>query len=537
MNSLLRPRRHSGCLLVILVSALTLSLPAIEEATTPVTPETDLTVFPNRPIRIIVYTGPGGQIDFTARKFAEIARKYAPEHPFVVINKPGAGGIVAFEEVIQAPADGYNILAVTRSNVTKLVSSGREDLLDQVNWFAYLTDNPHVAITNVNSGLSNWEKVTIDSRARDGRQIWLGVDIGGVKHISGIRLWEQSNLSARWIPYNSGGQAVAALLGEIGQVYFGNPSDAAGNPSLTIVGSCSPHRMKDFPEVPTFAELGVPDLEDELIWRGLAFRKGMPKPILDWYDDLVQKVNADPDWREQWSGEGINATYKGSEEFEAIVAQDRVLFRQILEPLGLLKSKKNGQWLGFLDPETAVRFANGILLLIFIIGSIRLAKSASLQAFGEIFVAAAALLAATSLLIMSSLLPRPNAIDTVGSAGVPLLWAVALLLLAALQIVISLRRCSGKSNATASLLKRLRKDHLLPAFFLGIFIYLALISTVGYHLSTIIFIPAAFWLLGFRRPLPTAVITVLWISFAYFVFQQALYVDLPAGWLTGAFTD
>ena len=69
--------------------------------------------FPDKPIKIVVYTGPGGLIDITARKFASVADKYV-DATFVVENKPGAGGIVALKKVLQAPEDGYNLYACTK---------------------------------------------------------------------------------------------------------------------------------------------------------------------------------------------------------------------------------------------------------------------------------------------------------------------------------------------------------------------------------------------------------------------------------------
>jgi tripartite-type tricarboxylate transporter receptor subunit TctC len=483
--------------------------------------------FPDRPVRIIVYTGPGGLIDFTARKFAEVARKHVNGQPIIVINKPGGGGIVAFEDVLQQPADGYNILAVTRSNISKIVSVGREDLIDEVDWRAYVMDNPHVVITNANSGLDTWDAVARHAEQRRGRQLWLGVDIGGVKHVSGLRVWEKTGIEARWIPFGSGGQAAAALLGNVGHVYFGNLSDTSGNPNLRIVGVCASERLAAFPDAPTFAEMGVPGLEDELIWRGFAMRKGTPEPVLQWFDDLVRKVHADPDWRSQWENEGINVVYKPAEEFRKVVEADRILFRETLKPLGLLRSSYEPKWLGVMKLSTAVNLGNLLLILLFGATMIYLARSEKRNVFGEVAVAVSAVLAAVSILMMSSQLPKANVVDQVGAAGVPRLWAFALLLLAGLQIFLSITKKPAHGHAHAGI----PRDFLLPAFLVALLLYLLAMEILGYHIATLIFLPCAFWLLGFRKWLPATAITICWLCFAYFVFERALYVDLPVGWL------
>ena len=79
------------------------------------------TDFPDKPIKIIVYTGPGGLIDVTSRKFAEVASRYT-DATFVVENKPGAGGIGALKKVLKLPADGYTLYACTKSNISKYLS-------------------------------------------------------------------------------------------------------------------------------------------------------------------------------------------------------------------------------------------------------------------------------------------------------------------------------------------------------------------------------------------------------------------------------
>lgn len=476
--------------------------------------------FPRKPIRLIVYTGPGGLIDLMARKFADVARTYSPEQPIVVINRPGAGGIVAFEEVLQQPADGYHFLAVTRSNVTKLVSTGREDLLDEVDWFASVMSNPHTVITNRNSGLTSWEAVKADAIRRGGRQLWLGVDIGGVKHVSGLQVWEKAGLDARWIPFGSGGQASAALLGEIGQVYFGNPSDATGNPDLLPVAICAAQRLEDFPDTPTFRELGIEGLENELIWRGFAFRKGTPEPILKWYDDLIRKVDADQDWRSQWRGEGLHVVYEPQTVFSKRIADDRELFRKVLAPLGLLKSRDTESGAHRFTRTTAVKA--GLLLALALLGGLVFATARRRRnPVGAIAVAAALVFAAASLLLLSALLPPPNRVDLVGASGVPRLWGVALLLLAAGQLVFLLFRKSGETDAPLA-------NRWFPLVIVVLILYPLLISSIGYFPATLLFFPALLWILGTRQLIPTVSLTLVWLAFAYLVFQRMLQVDLPA---------
>jgi len=245
--------------------------------------------FPSQPLRLVVYTSPGGLIDVTARRFARLAQEHA-DHPVAVINRPGGGGIVAFDEVLSEPADGHRFLAVTRSNISRMVASGREDLIDRIRWQAYIMDNAHVLITNAEAGPRDYAELVETRHNGNNHQLWLGVDIGGVKHVSGVKMADKAGINMHWIPYGSGGEAVAALLGNLGTAYLGNPRDALASDKLRVVAVAAQSRLPDFPEAPTFAELGVDGLEDELIWRGFALPRDVSEDIAQWYDALIKRV-------------------------------------------------------------------------------------------------------------------------------------------------------------------------------------------------------------------------------------------------------
>ena len=177
--------------------------------------------FPEKPIKIIVYTKPGAVIDIKARKFTDIAKKYT-DATFVVENKTGAGGIVAMKYILgETDPDGYTL-------------------------------------------------------------------------------------------------------------------DNIGKPDLMIAVVSSPKRLKQFPNVPTFGELGMKDFDNEIMWRGFVVKKGTPEEALKWYNDLFTKVTKDSDWRKFWEIGGIDVVYYKKDKFEQIVKQDAEEFQKYLKKLGLI---------------------------------------------------------------------------------------------------------------------------------------------------------------------------------------------------------
>jgi tripartite-type tricarboxylate transporter receptor subunit TctC len=229
--------------------------------------------FPKKPIKLIVYTKPGGAIDVFARKFQKIAKKYT-DTTFVVVNKTGAGGVVAMKHVLSKRADGYMLAAVTRSNIGKMVSSKSNLKVDQFNWMAMMVSDPEAVITNRNQAINTWAQIVADAKAKGGNQLWVGPAAGGNDHIMALKTWQKAGIKAKWIPYGSGGKAMAALMGGHGVAYVGNPGDVIGKPDLKVAAISSKNRLTGkFANVPTFTELGIKNHDSEIMWRGFMTKK------------------------------------------------------------------------------------------------------------------------------------------------------------------------------------------------------------------------------------------------------------------------
>ena len=125
---------------------------------------------------------------------------------------------------------------------------------------------------------------------------------------------------------------MAAIIGGQGQVYVGNPADIAGKPDLKMVAIASDTRLSQFPDVPTFKELGIDDMEDETIWRGFTVKKGTPAEVVQWYDDLFAKLTNDPEWREFFEKNGMKLVHQRSDKFSQLIRNDMVEMKKFLKP-------------------------------------------------------------------------------------------------------------------------------------------------------------------------------------------------------------
>lgn len=279
--------------------------------------------FPTKPIRIINYVAPGGIMDITTRKFTEIAAKYT-KAVFVVENRTGAGGLVGMEYVLSQPADGYTIFAPTGSVVIQVVStkSNVDKYIWGFDWVSMLMMDPECIITNSKLKINTWEDVVADAKAKGGKQIWVGPSTGGNDHLMAMKVWDKADISAVWIPFESGPAAMAALMGGQGVAYVGNPADIMGRPDLKIAAVSSSARLPQFPDAPTFKELGIAGLDEESMWRGFCVKKGTPPEAVKWLQDLVEKVAADPEWRKFFEDQGIEVVSYTTEKFTSLVKKD-----------------------------------------------------------------------------------------------------------------------------------------------------------------------------------------------------------------------
>ena len=277
--------------------------------------------FPTKPVKLVVYTGPGGAGDILARKFVDVAAKYT-DATFVVENKTGAGGIVAMEYVATTKTDGYTLMYMTKSNISKLVTTDSE--LDPMtfDWISLMQIDPECVITNVNSDVSTWAEIVTDAKAKGGDQLWLGPAAGGLDNVTAKAIWDAAGIEAKWVPFDSGGKALAALLGEQGITYTGNPGEVLQKPDLMVAAICAAERLPQFPDVPTFKELGVEGLENEVMWRGFAIKAGTPDAIISWYDDIFEKVANDQEWIDTYAPMGNMLVHKTRDEFNALVKSD-----------------------------------------------------------------------------------------------------------------------------------------------------------------------------------------------------------------------
>ncbi|MDY6916279.1 MAG: tripartite tricarboxylate transporter substrate-binding protein, partial [Candidatus Cloacimonadota bacterium] len=397
-------------------------------------------------------------------------------------------------------------------------SSRGEAYIDAIDWAAMLMADPECVIVNKQSKINTWPKIVEDARKKNGNQLWVGPANGGLDHVTALKIWGKAGMKARWIPFKSGGKAIAALLGEQGLAYVGNPRDILGNDDLKIAVVSSEKRLPEFPDVPTFSEFGIENMSNEYMWRGLVYKKGTPQKIQEWYDELFQKVTDDQEWQRYWKRGAIDVTYKKTDEFTKIVQEDKEEFTHYLQKLGIIQAE-NDSLIVKLTSGRLMRMILIVLTALFILVSLFINRTSLRKMAGEILIPILFILISLLFLLLSFTFPS---LEEVSSAVVPRLWIFILIPLNIIVLIKSLRKKEEIKYSSSNV-------KMVYNFICLLILYLLAMHYIGYFISTFLFVTTAILLLGYRKYIVLLMISVGWLLFSYFVFYRLLYVPLPLG--------
>lgn len=250
----------------------------------PLAVQAQATDYPAKPITIVVPFAAGGNTDVKTRLVALQLGKLLGQ-PVIIDNKPGASGNIGMELLAKAPADGYTIgmgsfgpLAVNPSIYPK-VNFDPKALVP----IYLLEKSPLVLVTPADRPFKTVKDVVTAAQKKPGVLSIANAGPGGAHHLSAELFEQAAAVELLGVPYKGGGPASTALLA--GQVDLMFEQTGAALPSIQAgkvrpLAVTSPKRLSSLPDVPTFSELGHPQVQVSN-WMGYVAPKGTPKPIID----------------------------------------------------------------------------------------------------------------------------------------------------------------------------------------------------------------------------------------------------------------
>ena len=293
------------------------------------------TAYPAKPVRVIVAFTAGGTTDIVARavtqKLAEILRQ-----PFVVENKPGAGGNVGTEYVVRSPPDGYtlivNTVGPTVVNKTLYRNLPYDPLTDLVP-IVRICDVPNVLVVHPDVPAKSFEEFVAYAKAHPGKLSYASTGVGTAAHLSSFTLSKRIGAEAQHIPYK-GADGLTDLLAGRTQFAFATIPSVIGfikAGRLRPLAVNSLQRSRSLPDIPTVAEKGFPDFPSGT-WIGFFAPKGTPAAV----GAVINKAVNDalPSLDAQLVAEGADPVGGTSAEFAQFVQQQFEKWRTIVRESG-----------------------------------------------------------------------------------------------------------------------------------------------------------------------------------------------------------
>ncbi|MGZ9038392.1 MAG: tripartite tricarboxylate transporter substrate binding protein [Burkholderiales bacterium] len=283
--------------------------------------------FPAKPVRILVGYAPGGGVDTTARMVGQALGELWGI-PVVIENRPGAAGNLATEVTAKSPPDGYTLVLcnIGSHSVTPARFAGKLTY-DPIRDFAFpsmIGGVPNVFMVHPSMPTKTLKQYIAYAKAHPGKLNFGSSGVGASPHLSIELLKIMTGIDIVHVPYKGATPALAdAMSGHI-ESSVGNlagaPLAAVKSGRVRALGVTSARRNKQLPEVPTFAEAGVPGY-DVTGWYGICTQSKVPQPILTKLNADLHKVLAGP-LKPRLEEQGIDVTPSTPEQFEAHVKSE-----------------------------------------------------------------------------------------------------------------------------------------------------------------------------------------------------------------------
>jgi tripartite-type tricarboxylate transporter receptor subunit TctC len=283
--------------------------------------------WPTKPVRIVVAYPPGGGIDVMARQLAD---KLTPAwgQPVVVENKPGANTIVATDAVAKSAADGHTILMTTDATFSinphlyaKLPYDAQRDFVPVtmlVLLHQLLVAHPSLPANSLSELISL-------AKAKPGSINYASYGSGSQPHLAGEMLKNKAGIDLVHVPYKGISLAVPAVMaGEVQLTFAGIASSMgplkAGRIKPIAIGGAK--RSPLLPQVPTFSELGYPEVETHA-WFGFFLPAGSPKEAVSKIHSDVKRILEEPEFRQkQLIEKGYEVIGSSPEDFVMYLRKD-----------------------------------------------------------------------------------------------------------------------------------------------------------------------------------------------------------------------
>ena len=280
--------------------------------------------YPNKPIQLVVAYPPGGGTDTLARLVADDLGKELGQ-PVVVVNRPGASGLIGTGQVARAPADGYTLLLDTgNSTLRPAIEPSTPFKPGDFTPICLLTESPVALAVSSALPVNNLPELVAYSRKHPGQVNYASTGPGSPQNLVSELMMVKAGLDWVEVPYQGGAAALADLVAGRVQVMFSNPVPLmpyANTKRLKVLAVTSTMRLPALDNVPTMAEAGQPDFAIGF-WNGVLAPATAPPQVVDKLAAVLLKVMAQSKVKEALMRQGSVLSPMGPKEFGLYMSKD-----------------------------------------------------------------------------------------------------------------------------------------------------------------------------------------------------------------------
>ena len=298
--------------------------------------------FPNKPIRLIVPFPAGGPNDLIARVIGQRMSEMVKQ-PVIIDNRGGQAGVLGTDAIAKSAPDGYTIGIVSASAIVispsmeKVAYDPLKDLLP----ITLVATEPEMLVVASNVPANNMSELVALAKAQPGKLNFASAGVGGLPHLAGELFKLTAKIDVVHVPYRGAAPAINDLLGQQVQMTFLDlpvilPHIKAGNLKPIALGARE--RAKQAPDVPTTAEVGMPDLLIEN-WYGMIGPAGLPREVLDKINRVAVEAMSDPAVNTKLADQGLTVVPQTPEQFRSFIASEAVRWAKVIKDAGVETTK------------------------------------------------------------------------------------------------------------------------------------------------------------------------------------------------------
>lgn len=297
--------------------------------------------YPTRAVEMVIPFGPGGSADVAARAYSDNLARVL-KVPVVLVNRAGGTGVTGAGYVIKAKKDGYTLLASTDTPLMVMPVISKEVTYDPLRdliplgHFGYALS---VIAVRKESPFKTLAELVDYARKNPGKLKNASSGVGTESYFNLELLCHKENISIPSIPFRSGGENLVSLLGghtDMSTSSLASLSTHLKAGTIRALAICAKKRHPDFPDVPSTAELGYPDM-NLAVWLAVYAPAGVPKQVIDVLVPAVKKTFTDPEVIKRGVNAGLVVEYLGPAETRKLLESGLELIKGLAKKAGLAK--------------------------------------------------------------------------------------------------------------------------------------------------------------------------------------------------------